>query len=186
LLGKVLRLNVTGQQTYSIPADNPFVGTDGADEVWAFGFRNPWRMSVDRPTGDIWLGDVGQGSWEEVNRVVRAGNHGWDCYEGNVAYELTGCPGGGFVAPRATYSLAGEECAIAGGYVYRGSAIPSLSGWYVYGDFCSGRIWAVNPADASPPVLLVDTPYSISSFAELPGGELAVLTFNAAIYKLAP
>jgi len=186
MLGKVLRLDVNGQQTYGIPADNPFVGVNGADEVWAFGFRNPWRMSVDIVTGDIWLGDVGQGSWEEVNRVVRAGNHGWDCYEGFAVYEADGCPAGGFVPPRAVYSLAGDECAVSGGFVYRGGAIPSLYGWYVYGDFCSGKVWAVNPSDDSNPVLLADTPYNISSFAQLPGGELAVLTFNGTIYKLVP
>ncbi len=87
LLGKVLRLNVTGQQTYSIPGDNPFVGSDGADEIWAYGFRNPWRMSIDSATGDIWVGDVGQNAWEEVGRVVRGGNHGWDCYEGFAVFE---------------------------------------------------------------------------------------------------
>jgi glucose/arabinose dehydrogenase len=186
LLGKILRLNVTGQQTYAIPDGNPFAGGGGAPEVWAYGFRNPWRMSVDAATGEFWLGDVGQSGWEEVNRVVPGGNHGWDCYEGYVTYETAGCPGGGFVAPRAAYSLSGDECAVSGGYVYRGSAIPSLSGWYVYGDFCSGKIWVVNPSDASPPILLMDTDYSISSFAELPGGELAVLTFNNAIYRLVP
>ena len=184
LLGKVLRLNVTGQQAYAVPPDNPFVGADGADEVWAYGFRNPWRMSVDSATGDIWLGDVGQGKWEEVDRVVRGGNHGWDCYEGFAVFESSGCSGDGFVQPRAVYTLAGEECAVSGGFVYRGGAIPSLYGYYVYADFCSGKVWAVNTADGSDPVLLADTTYRISSFAELPGGELAVLTFNRAIYKL--
>jgi glucose/arabinose dehydrogenase len=186
LLGKILRLNVTGQQTYSVPPDNPFAGGGGAPEVWAYGFRNPWRFSIDRPTGDVWVGDVGQNAWEEVNRAVRGGNHGWDCYEGNEVFEAAGCPGGGFVSPRAVYPLSGEECAVTGGYVYRGNAIPSLSGWYVYGDFCSGKIWVVNPSDSSPPILLMDTDYMISSFAELPGGELAVLTFNNAIYRLVP
>ena len=185
LLGKVLRLNVTGQQTYSIPGDNPFVGGGGAPEVWAYGFRNPWRMTMDSATGEMWVGDVGQSAWEEVGRASRGGNHGWDCYEGVAVYESSGCPGSGFVQPRAVYPHSGGRCSVTGGYVYRGSAIPSLQGWYVYGDFCSGEIWAVNPGDGSAPVLLQDTPYSISSFAELPGGELAVLTFDGAVYRLA-
>jgi glucose/arabinose dehydrogenase len=185
LLGKVLRLNVTGQQTYSFPPDNPFVGTDGLDEIWAYGFRNPWRISVDRLTGDLWVGDVGQNAWEEVGTVVRGGNHGWDCYEGFAVYEASGCPSGGFVQPRAVYSHAGGRCSVTGGYVYRGGAIPSLDGWYVYGDFCSGDIWAVNPGGGDP-VLLQDTSTSISSFAELPGGELAVLTFDRTVYRLVP
>jgi glucose/arabinose dehydrogenase len=186
LLGKILRLNVTGQHTYAIPEDNPFVGADGLDEIWAYGFRNPWRIGVDSTTGEIWVGDVGQSAWEEVGRVTRGGNHGWDCYEGFAVFEASGCPAGGFVSPRAVYSHAGGRCSVTGGYVYRGSAIPSLYGWYVYADYCSGEIWAVNPAASGEPILLQDTSYSISSFAELPGGEIAVLTFDGAVYKLVP
>jgi glucose/arabinose dehydrogenase len=185
LLGKVLRLNVTGQQTYAFPSDNPFVGANGLDEIWAYGFRNPWRMSMDSATGAFWVGDVGQNNLEEVGPISRAGNHGWDCYEGTAVYESNGCPSGGFVFPRAVYSHAGGRCSVTGGYVYRGSAIPSLHGWYVYGDFCSGEIWALNPAGGDS-VLLQDTSYSISSFAELPGGEIAILTFNGAVYRLSP
>jgi glucose/arabinose dehydrogenase len=186
LLGKVLRLNVTGQQTYSIPLDNPFVGAPGADEIWAYGLRNPWRISKDSATGQIWVGDVGQRAWEEVGPVVRGGNHGWDCYEGFAVFESSDCPASGFVQPRAVYAHSSGQCSVTGGYVYRGSAVPSLSGWYIYGDYCSGEIWAVNPSDASPPVRLQDTPYSISSFAEIPGGELAVVTFDGAVFRLVP
>jgi glucose/arabinose dehydrogenase len=185
LLGKVLRLNVSGQQTYSVPGDNPFVGRDGLDEIWAYGFRNPWRMSMDSATGELWIGDVGQSQWEEVGRVTPGGNHGWDCYEGFAVFESNGCPGGGFVQPRAAYPHSGGRCSVTGGYVYRGSAIPSMYGWYVYGDYCSGEIWAVNPAGGDP-VLLANTEYSISSFAELPGGEIAVLTFDEAVFRLSP
>jgi glucose/arabinose dehydrogenase len=186
LLGKVLRLNVGGQQTYAIPSDNPFVGTDGRDEIWAYGFRNPWRISEDSANGDMWVGDVGQNAWEEVGKAARGGNHGWDCYEGFSVFESTGCPASGFVPPRAAYPHSGGRCSVTGGYVYRGSAIQSLLGWYVYGDYCSGEIWAVSASAGGDPVLLQDTSFSVSSFAELPGGEIAVLTFDGAVYKLVP
>jgi glucose/arabinose dehydrogenase len=184
LLGKILRLNVTGQQTYTV-GDNPFVGTDGLDEIWAFGFRNPWRISFDPANGALWAGDVGQNAWEEVGPVAKGGNHGWDCYEGYAVYESNGCPGGGFVPPRAVYNHAGGRCSVTGGYVYRGGSIPSIQGWYIYGDYCSGEIWAVHPGGGNS-VLLADTQYNISSFAELPGGELAVLTFDGAVFRLVP
>lgn len=186
LLGKVLRLKVTGENTYGIPPDNPFAGGPGADEIFAYGFRNPWRYSFDRATGALWLGDVGQGSFEEVDLVVAGGNYGWDCYEGFAAYEPAGCPAGGFQPPRAVYSLEGEECAVTGGYVYRGAAMPELAGRFIYGDFCSGKIWALNSRDPNAqPVLLLDSEHSISSFYELPDGELIVLTFSNAIFRLA-
>ncbi len=184
LLGSLLRIDVTGQNTYSIPADNPFVGIAGADELWAYGLRNPWRYSFDSVTGALWLADVGQNAWEEVEPIVKGGNYGWDCYEGFAAYETTGCPVSGFQSPRAVYDHS-LGCSVTGGYVYRGSAMPELYGWYIYGDYCSGRIWAANAGDDSSPVLLADTSVAISSFAELPNGELLVLTFNNAIYRLA-
>jgi glucose/arabinose dehydrogenase len=188
LLGKVLRINVTGVTTppyHTSPADNPYVGIAGRDEIFAIGLRNPWRMSIDSFTGDVWLGDVGQGAWEEVDRVSKGGNYGWDCYEGNAPYEATGCgPIGGFQFPRAVYPNPSQGQAVSGGFVYRGPSMPELNGYYIYADFYSGRIWAVNTLDTSPAILLVDTSYQISSFAELPDGELLVLTFNNAIYRL--
>ena len=188
LLGKVLRLDVTGENTYAIPADNPFVGAPGRDEIFAYGFRNPWRMSVDRQTGDIWLGDVGQGEWEEVDKVALGGNYGWRCYEGFAEYDQS-CSANqsDYVFPRAAYGHGGgfdKNQAITGGYVYRGNDMPELAGWYVYGDAYSGRIWAVNTADNSDPVLLVNTDEFIYSFAELDDGELLVLTASG-IYRLA-
>jgi glucose/arabinose dehydrogenase len=148
-------------------------------------------MSVDSFTGDVWLGDVGQGTWEEVDRVINGGNYGWDCYEGPDPYEATSCtppPPGGFLPPRAVYpnpgGSGGAPAAVSGGLVYRGPSMPELNGYYIYADFYSGQIWAVNTLDSSPAILLVDTPYNISSFAELPDGELLVLTFNNAIYRL--
>ncbi len=187
LLGSVLRLNVTGQDTYSTPGDNPFAGpgNPGSDLVWAYGFRNPWRMSVDQLTGDIWLGDVGQNKWEEVDHMVAGGNYGWDCLEGFESYEPTGCPDpSAFVAPRAAYGHDGENQGVVGGYIYRGPGMPELNGWYIYADFASGRIWAVNPADNSAPILLVDTDEIIYSFAELADGKLLALTVGGGIMAL--
>jgi glucose/arabinose dehydrogenase len=194
LLGSVLRINVTGQATYTIPPGNPFADGPGgnADEIYAYGLRNPWRYSFDRVSGKLWLGDVGQGAWEEVDNIVSGGNYGWDCYEGNVVYndpspsEPCVPP---FQFPREVYSLAGDPCAVVGGYVYRGTSLPEIYGWYVYGDNCSGQIWAVNPADNSSAVQLVDTTFNIGSFAELPNGELLVLRIfqpanTVAIYRL--
>jgi glucose/arabinose dehydrogenase len=188
LLGKVLRINVTGVTIppyYASPADNPYVGIAGRDEILAIGMRNPWRMSIDSFTGDVWLGDVGQGAWEEVDHVIKGGNYGWDCYEGNVSCEPTGCgPIGGFQFPKAVYPNPSQGQAVSGGFVYRGPSMPELNGYYIYADFYSGRIWAANTLDNSPAILLVDTAYNVSSFAELPDGELLVLTFNDAISRL--
>jgi glucose/arabinose dehydrogenase len=191
LLGSVLRLDVDPEGTYSVPPDNPFTGGSdpGNDLVWAYGFRNPWRMSVDSLTGEVWLGDVGQGEWEEVDRVTKGLNYGWDCKEGLADYEAAGCPDdSAFAAPEAVYDHGGgldQNQAVTGGYVYRGNDMPELDGWYVYGDAYSGRIWAVNTADSSDPVLLMNTDKFIYSFAELEGGELLVLTAGG-IYRLAP
>ena len=188
LLGKVLRIGVTGVTMppyYTNPPDNPYVGVAGRDEVFAIGFRNPYRMSIDSYTGDVWLGDVGQDNWEEVDRVVKGQNYGWDCYEGNSTEELTDCgPIGDYTFPRAVYPNPSQGQAVSGGFVYRGPSMPELNGYFIYADFYSGRIWAVNTLDSSPAILLVDTTSNISSFAELPDGELLVLTFGNAIYRL--
>ena len=199
LYGKILRINVTGQSSYTIPPGNPFADGPGgdADEIWAYGFRNPWRFSFDTATGDLWAGDVGQYNWEEVDKVVAGGNYGWDIVEGNHCYESC-TPPPGHVPPRAEYCHpqwtsscpgynAAGDCAIIGGFVYHGAAMPELDGWYVYGDYCTGKIWALDAASASsPPVLLTDSAYNLSSFFARPDGELIVLTYNNAIYRLAP
>jgi glucose/arabinose dehydrogenase len=188
LLGSVLRLNVTNEPTYAVPGDNPFAGPadPGNDLVWAYGLRNPWRMSVDTLTGDIWLGDVGQGSREEVDQIVAGGNYGWNTLEGNNCYDppssCTTPPD--YVAPRATYGHGSFNRAVTGGYVYRGDDMPELYGHYIYADSYSGRIWAVNTADSSAPIELMDTDEFIYSFAELGDGELLVLTVSG-IYRLA-
>ncbi len=186
LLGSILRIDVSGgAATYAVPPDNPFFDTpSAADEVFAYGFRNPWRFSFDRETGELWAGDVGQDRWEEVDRVVAGGNYGWSVMEGFECFQAAKCDSTGLERPRAAY---GHEagCSVTGGYVYRGEAMPELNGWYVYGDFCSGNIWALDTNDDdSPPVLLATTERSISSFAELPDGELVAVTYDRAIFRL--
>lgn len=157
LLGKLLRIDVNDTATYQIPADNPFVGDLSVnDEIWALGLRNPWRFSFDRQTGDLWIGDVGQGSWEEINFQPASSpggeNYGWRCYEGNHAFNTSGCQSAEnydfpiFEYPNNRFNFG---CSITGGYVYRGSEYPTLQGLYIYADFCSGRIWALNPADTT-------------------------------------
>jgi len=150
--GKILRIDVnTGVQgTYAIPPDNPFVGTPGAaPEVWHYGVRSPWRFSFDRLTGDFWLGDVGQATWEEIDFVpagVSGVNFGWRCREGAHCTGLSNCascPDPGATEPVVEYPHTAGRCAVIGGYVYRGAAMPWLQGTYFYGDFCSGRIWTL-------------------------------------------
>jgi glucose/arabinose dehydrogenase len=144
-------------------------------------------MTVDRETGDLWAGDVGQGSWEEVDRIERGANYGWDVVEGPDCYDSDDCDRNAYVAPRAAYRThEGDTCAVTGGYVYRGEAMPELRGWYVYGDYCSGDVWAVDASrDAGDPIRLIEDAGQISSFAEGPDGELYLLTFDEGILKLA-
>ena len=185
LLGKVLRIDVSADTGYAIPGENPFVGVAGArEEIFAYGLRNPWRMTVDRFTGAVWLGDVGEGAWEEVDHVVAGGNYGWDCFEGLAVWEDDEqCEGKDFIDPRAVYSH-DKGLAVVGGFVYRGSEMPELYGWYVYADYVSGRVWALNTADDSEPIELLQDNFPISSFAELPGGELLVVSYLDGIYML--
>jgi glucose/arabinose dehydrogenase len=155
LLGKILRINVdttTATTLYGIPPDNPFAGnTEGfKEEIWAWGFRNPWRFSEDRITGRIWVGDVGQNAWEEIDLLERGGNYGWRCYEGPAPYDTSGCgPVAGYLFPVKAYPNGGPDCAVTGGYVYRGWRRPDLVGRYIYGDYCSGKIWTFNYTDRS-------------------------------------
>jgi uncharacterized repeat protein (TIGR03806 family) len=153
LLGSMLRIDVIGTGAgYNIPGGNPFAAfakcgptlnnANQCPEIYAWGLRNPWRWSFDRPTGDLWLGDVGQNAWEEVDRIQINRNYGWDCREGNNDYEPAGCSGP-FEPPVVEYSHANGNVSITGGQVYRGLGISGLSGRYVYGDFASGRIWAL-------------------------------------------
>jgi glucose/arabinose dehydrogenase len=183
LLGKILRIDVDGGREgaeYGIPGDNPFVGRDGArPEIWAYGLRNPWRFSFDRETGALWIGDVGQASIEEVDRgqAGRGGlNYGWNTMEGSACFQPpSGCDERDLVLPVAEYRH-DDGCAITGGFVYRGSRWPALRGAYLFADYCSGTIWALDadrPLGESP-VVVLETGLSISSFGEDGAGELYV------------
>ncbi len=198
LLGKVLRIDVdrTGDGTpYAIPTDNPFADSGGGrPEIWALGVRNPWRFSFDRKSGDLWIGDVGQGAWEEVHRATKAtgggrgANYGWRLMEGLACYDPSeGCPTAGLTLPVAVYGH-DAGCAVTGGYVYRGAGSPALTGGYLFGDYCSGRIWALDAAgaDRQDPALLLESGLSISSFGEDDDGELYVTDLGeGALYRLA-
>jgi glucose/arabinose dehydrogenase len=148
LLGKILRIDVDGGNPYAIPADNPFVG-DGAarDEIWAYGLRNPWRFSFDRANGDLFIGDVGQGSREEIDyqpaSSVGGENYGWRCMEGDQEFNPASCTGETLTLPILVYDH-GLGCAVTGGFLYRGN-IGGLHGRYVFADYCSGRIWFATP-----------------------------------------
>ncbi len=192
LLGKLLRLNVEGgtPATYTVPANNPFVGQAGfRPEIWALGLRNPWRFSFDRQTGDLYLADVGQNAWEEVNFQLATSpggeNYGWRLMEGNHCFNpSTNCPMAGLTIPVAEYSHS-LGCSVTGGYVYRGTVYPRMQGLYFYGDFCSGRIWSLSGLPgAFQNNLLLDTAISISSFGEDEAGNLYVADYGGAIYSL--
>lgn len=148
LLGKILRLDVDLPAPY-IPTDNPFVdNTNALDEIWAYGMRNPWKFSFDSETGNLWIADVGQNAWEEINKEpsTAAGlNYGWRCYEGNNPFNTSGCPPvGELTFPIAEYANASSRCSITGGYVYRGSEFPAILGLYFFADLCSNEIGTVN------------------------------------------
>ncbi|WP_228845453.1 PQQ-dependent sugar dehydrogenase [Phototrophicus methaneseepsis] len=190
LLGTILRVAV-GEGGYKIPDENPFAGSDaGADEVWAYGFRNVWRFSFDRATGDLYIGDVGQNQWEEINFQPADSpggeNYGWNIYEGTHAYE-----GGELqdsVVPIAEYDHS-QGCSVTGGYIYRGEAIPALQGVYLYSDYCTGTVWmAYRDAnlDWQSGAVLMQNGFQVSSFGEDESGELYVVGYSGALYKLVP
>jgi len=184
LFGKVLRIDVNGSLPYAIPSDNPFVGTAARGEIWAYGLRNPWRFSFDRCDGRLFLADVGQDTWEEVDIIQKGGNYGWNIMEGPACY-VSGCTPTG-LPPIAYYDHALGDCSITGGYVYRGTASPALTGRYLFGDFCTGRLWEVH--ESSPNTwqmtLLAPTGLAISSFGQDQGGELYVVNHNGAVYRV--
>lgn len=198
LLGKMLRINVNGRtssRAYLIPSTNPYVGKPGRNEIWQRGLRNPWRWSFDRRTGNLWIGDVGQNRYEEVDRASRTStgagrgaNWGWRVMEGLHCYRpSSGCNRTGKRLPVVEYSHASNgRCAVTGGYVYRGSAIPALAGWYVYGDYCSGEIWTISSGASSPAraTRLLDSSLLISSFGESASGELYVTDLAGSLYRI--
>ena len=201
LLGSILRIDPRTPSDgirYSIPPDNPFVGVAGArEEIWAYGLRNPWRFSFDRGVGEegagpqkgeLWAGDVGQSDYEEVDLIRPGRNYGWNVMEGLHCYDPPGtaCDPTGLELPIVEYPLTGGNCAVTGGYVYRGSRLPSLYGAYVYGDYCSGRVWGLryDGQRVTEQTLLVDSSLRISSFGEDAAGELYMLSFGGSIWRL--
>jgi glucose/arabinose dehydrogenase len=187
-LGKILRLDVDSALPYALPADNPFVAGGGLPEIWAYGLRNPWRFSFDRRSGDLFIADVGQGSWEEINfqpaAEKAARNYGWSIIEGSHCMQ-SGCKPQGFSLPVAEYDHS-SGCSVTGGYVYRGSSLPALQGAYIYGDYCSGIIWALRPAGGGAwrATELLRSALNISSFGEDEAGELYVVHHGGSILRL--
>jgi glucose/arabinose dehydrogenase len=189
VLGSILRIDVRGLSGgYEIPADNPFVDSEGARaEIWAFGLRNPWRFSFDSETGLLWAGDVGQGSWEEIDVITGGANYGWNIMEGLHCYSPPGgCDQSGLTLPIAEYDHSQGRCAVTGGYVYHGDQIPSLQGYYIYGDYCSGDIWglAYDGSVVTENTLLTKSGLSITSFGEDLAGNLYILDRAGGIYTL--
>ncbi|MEX0750629.1 MAG: PQQ-dependent sugar dehydrogenase [Dehalococcoidia bacterium] len=190
MLGKILRVDVSGGEEYTVPDENPFADGGGLPEIWAYGLRNPWRITFDSETGALWAADVGQGEVEEIDIIERGGNYGWNIMEGPECYDADDCDQSGLVLPRASYGHEDGNCSVTGGYVYRGDRLPELEGWYIYGDFCSGLVWGINTSSATTetanPVLLAQTGRAIASFALDASQEFYLVTFNNAIDRLAP
>lgn len=184
LLGAILRIDVDGDAPYEVPADNPFVGRDGRDEIFAYGLRNPWRFSFDAVTGDLWAGDVGQNRWEEINRIERGGNYGWNEREGFECFRAD-CQREGLVDPVHAYPRS-EGRSVTGGYVYRGTELPELEGVYVYADFVTGRVWGLRPDAESGGWTneLLLTSSSVASFSVDEDRELYILQLSGNILKL--
>lgn len=199
IFGKMLRIDPNRDRAngtkYTVPSSNPFVGKRGVEPaIWAYGLRNPWRFSFDRATGDLWIGDVGMWTWEEINRATapRAGkglNFGWRRMEGPACYNpKQGCDNGKLTKPFSWYRHQNGNCAVTGGYVYRGDRYPALRSWYVFGDYCSGRIFLLDSAGkrGQKPKVGLDTNMQISAFGEGADGELYVADYGAGntIYRV--
>ena len=182
MLGKILRVDVDSAEPYAVPSDNPF-----GNEVWAYGLRNPWRLSFDRSTGDLYIGDVGQGNWEEIDFLPAGSpggaNFGWDHREG--AHDYEGGGPAGMIDPVAEYSHPEGGCSVTGGYVYRGS-LSEWNGIYIYADYCTGMIWGLIQVDGGwQTQLLFDVDVTITSFGQDENGEIYLVSDNGGIFRLA-
>jgi glucose/arabinose dehydrogenase len=192
LLGKMLRIDVDRGNPYSVPSDNPLAKSGSSkSEVWALGLRNPWRFSFDRQTGDLYIADVGQGDWEEINfqTAGSAGgvNYGWRCYEGMHPFQTAGCQdASAYTSPVIEYDHSLNRCSVTGGYVYRGATYPALAGKYFYGDFCSGHLYYTGGVKASwAQVTALESGMAISTFGEDSSGELYVADYSSGtIYQI--
>jgi glucose/arabinose dehydrogenase len=194
LLGKILRIDINtpnGPIPYSSPPTNPFVGMAGEDEIFAFGMRNPWRWSFDRGgSNQLYVGDVGQGAWEEIDIITSGGNYGWRIMEGdhcNPNFNGGVCTAPtGHIAPIAEYSSSGSRCSITGGYIYRGARSAVPVGSYIYGDYCTGEILQLFPAAAGgAQTILLDTALNITSFGEDEAGEIYVVGQGGSVQRIA-
>jgi glucose/arabinose dehydrogenase len=189
LLGKILRIDVDHGDPYTVPADNPFATGGGSPEIWAYGLRNPWRFSFDRLTGDFYIADVGQDKYEEID-YLPAGtpggtNFGWNFREGLHPYKGNPPAGVNLQDPVIEYDH-NQGCAVTGGYVYRGVNLPTWQGVYLYGDYCSGKVWGAlrNPDGTWQDSLLFETGFSISSFGADQAGEVYLVDYQGSIYRL--
>lgn len=185
-LGKILRIDVDSGDPFVVPIDNPFMDGNVAHEIWAYGLRNPWRFSFDSATGDMYIADVGQNQWEEVDFLAAGSpggaNFGWNVMEGSHAYD--GSDSEAYIAPVAEYSHA-DGCSITGGYVYRGTALPEWQGIYLYGDYCSGTIWGLyQDASGWKSDALFETGANISSFGVDENGEIYFSGYKGEIFRL--
>jgi glucose/arabinose dehydrogenase len=197
LLGKMLRLDINGTangKQYRVPATNPYVGIAGWDEIWAIGLRNPWGWSFDRANGDLWIADVGQNRYEEID-VSRASagvagrkaNYGWRQWEGRHCYNpSTGCSATGKTMPVSEYFHDSGNCSVTGGYVYRGTAYPALVGGYFFADYCSGKLWSIAATSTWPATRVqhVDSPLQITSFGEDEFGNVYIVFQQGYVYRL--
>ncbi len=195
LLGKLLRIDVDGTGNgkygrYRIPRSNPYAGDakPGFGEIWAIGLRNPWRISFDRVAGRLYIGDVGQNRFEEIDREIKGyhggRNYGWSPMEGKHCYKASRCPLAGDTLPVAEYSHSGGNCSITGGYVYRGPTQTALVGQYVFADYCSGRIWTMPATGTTLTQRHGPTGIHITSFGEDEAGELYAVTSTGGLYQV--
>lgn len=189
-LGAILRIDVDNGDPYSIPTDNPFVNGGGLPEVWAYGLRNPWRFSFDQLTGDLYIGDVGQESYEEIDflpaGIVGGANFGWNYYEASHSFRGSPSAGLSVVMPIAEYGREGGNCTVIGGYVYRGDEMPEWNGIYFYGDYCSGTIWGLlqNTNGQWQSRQLYQGFTWVSSFGQDQEGNIYLLSFDGSVYRL--
>ena len=189
LLGKLLRVDVDSAEPYAIPSDNPFANGGGLAPIWIYGLRNPWRFSFDRMTGDLFIGDVGQGQWEEIDFLPAShpggGNLGWNYYEGSHAFKGSPPEGLELIAPIAEYGH-DSGVSVIGGYVYRGQSLPEWQGVYLYGDYASGNIWGLIPQEGGAwlNAMLFETLFTITSFGEDEAGEIYLTDYAGGVYRL--
>ena len=189
LLGKILRIDVNGGDPYAIPPDNPFADGGGKPEIWAYGLRNPWRFSFDRATGDVYIGDVGQASWEEIDYLPAGSpggtNFGWNYREGKHPYEGTPPAGLDLTDPAAEYGH-DQGCSVTGGVVYRGENLTDWQGIYLFGDYCSGLVWGLMKGGdgAWTDQVLFQTGAQITSFGEDESGEVYLTDHSGTVYRL--